>query len=180
MREALGALRIENPRHPFPQSEGRPKGLNLLGLFAHHPDLTRAYNTFNGHLLFGTTLTPRQRELVVLRVGVVRHAEYEWSQHVIQGRDAGLTDEEIARITAGPDAPGWSALDRALLTAVDELLADARISDATWALLVAELDDQQLMDLVFTVGAYEVMAMVMRSFGVQVDDDLRAWLEEHR
>ena len=47
------------PRHPFPQTEGRPKGLNILGTFAHHPELTRAYNTFNGHILFGTTLDLR-------------------------------------------------------------------------------------------------------------------------
>ena len=28
------------------------------------------------------------------------------------------------------------------------------------------------MDLVFTVGAYETVAMAFRSFGVELDDDL--------
>ncbi|MGZ4704738.1 MAG: carboxymuconolactone decarboxylase family protein, partial [Acidimicrobiales bacterium] len=176
MRDALGALRIENPRHPFPVVEpGRPKALNLLGLLAHHPDLTRAYHTFNGHVLFGTTLTPRQRELLVLRVGVVRRAEYEHAQHVILGLDAGLTAEEIDRITEGPDAPGWSPVDRAMLAAVDELVADACIGEETWAVLSAELDTQQLMDVVFTVGAYELLAMAMRTFGIEMDEDLRNW-----
>lgn len=176
MRAALGALRIENPRHPLPVMEpGRPKGLNLLGLLAHHPELTRAYHTFNGHVLFGTTLTPRQRELLVLRVGVVRGSEYEHAQHVILGFEVGLTGEEIDRIAEGPDAPGWSPLERALLRSVDELVADACIGDETWAVLSAELDTQQLMDLVFTVGAYELLAMAMRTFGVQLDDDLRNW-----
>jgi alkylhydroperoxidase family enzyme len=176
MREALGALRPENPRHPLPvQEPGRPKALNLLGTFAYHPQLTRAYNTFNGHVLFGTTLTPRQRELLVLRVGVLREAEYEHAQHVILGLDAGLTIEEIDRVAAGPDADGWSVLDRAMLAAVDELVADACIGSDTWAVLSAEFDTQQLMDLVFTVGAYEIMAMAMRTFGVQIDDDLRNW-----
>lgn len=176
MREALGALQIENPRHPFPEREpGRPKGLNLLGLLAHHPELTRAYHTFNGHVLFGTTLTARQRELLVLRVGVLRDADYEHRQHVILGLESGLTEDEIDRIAVGPAADGWSDLDRAMLAAVDELIADACISDDTWAVLAAELDAPQLMDLVFTVGAYELLAMAMRSFGVQVDDDLRDW-----
>lgn len=176
MREAMSALLIDNPRHPFPTREpGRPKGLNLLGLFAHHPELIRSYHTFNGHVLFGTTLTPRQRELLVLRVGVVRQAEYEHRQHVILGLEAGLTPEEVDRIGAGPDAAGWSPVERAMLAAVDELIADACITDETWEVLSDELDTQQLMDLVFTVGAYELLAMAMRTFGVQVDDDLRNW-----
>jgi alkylhydroperoxidase family enzyme len=173
MRGALAALTPPEPRHPLPRrDEGRPKGLNALGVLARHPALTRAFNTFNGHVLFATTLSPRQRELLVLRVAVDRDATYEWAQHVVQGRDAGLSDDEIARVAAGPDAAGWSPLDAAMLRAVDELVADACIAEGTWAALAAELDEQQMMDLVFTVGAYEVVAMAFRSFAVQLDDDL--------
>ena len=174
MREALAALRPPDPRHPLPpRRDDRPKALNALGTLARHPQLARAFHTFNGHVLFGSTLSPRQRELLVLRVATVRKSEYEWAQHVILAGDAGLDDEEIARITVGPDASGWSSLDRAMLTAVDELIGRAIISDSTWAVLAGELDDQQLMDLVFTVGAYEVLAMAFRSFGVELDADLR-------
>ena len=88
--------------------------------------------------------------------------------------EAGIDDDEIARIADGPDAPGWSPIDAAMLRAVDELVADAMVSDATWAVLAETMDDQQLMDLVFTVGAYDLLAMAFRSFGVELDDDLRA------
>ena len=174
MRDALAALMPAEPRHPRPRQEpGRPKGLNILGTFAHNPSLTRAYNTFNGHVQFGTSLSARQRELLVLRVAHVRDAPYEWDQHVIQGRDAGLSDEEIDDVRSRPDAPEWDPLEAAMLTAVDELIADARISDATWATLDADLEVEQLLDLVFTVGAYDALAMALGSFGVQVEDDLR-------
>lgn len=174
MRDALAALRPAEPRHPLPSREpGRPQGLNVLGLLANHPVLARAFHTFNGHVLFGTTLSVRQRELLVLRVAAVRDAEYEWAQHVVQARDAGISDAEIARVADGPDAAGWSALDAALLRAVDELVADALVTDTTWQALAAELDEQQLMDLVFCVGAYDLLAMAFRSFGLQLDDDLR-------
>jgi 4-carboxymuconolactone decarboxylase len=174
MREALAALRPPEPRHPLPGRGGdRPKGLNLLGTLAHHPALARAYHSFTGHVLFATTLSERQRELVVLRVAAVRQADYEWAQHVVLAADVGIDPEEIARIAKGPDAPGWSPLDRALLAAVDELVADAAIADATWEALAAELDVQQLLDLVFTVGAYDALAMLFRSFRVELDDDLR-------
>jgi alkylhydroperoxidase family enzyme len=175
MREALAALRPPEPRLPLPQQgSGRPKALNALGTLARHPALTRAFNTFNGHVQFATTLSARQRELLVLRVASRRRCPYEWAQHVVLAGDAGLGRDEIARTAEGPDAPGWSPLERAMLRAVDELLDDAMVADPTWRRLAGELDHQQLMDLVFTVGAYDAVAMAFRSFGVELDDDLAA------
>lgn len=172
MKAALAALRPPNPRHPLPsRAPGRPKGLNVLGTLAHHPELTHAFHTFNGHVLFASTLTPRQRELLVLRVATIRGCTYEWAQHVVQAGDAGLDEDEIARAAEGPDA-GWPPLDAAMLQAVDELVADATIADDTWKVLAAELDERQLMDLIFTVGAYDVLAMMLNAFGVELDDDL--------
>ena len=172
MRDALAALRPGDARHPRPETKGRPKALNALGTLARHPELTRAFNTFNGYILFSSTMTPRQRELLVLRVASVRQSAYEWEQHSVLAADAGLEADEVARIAQGPDAPGWSPLDRAMLSAEDEMIGAGAISDRTWQLLATELDDQQLMDLVFTVGAYEVLAMAFRSFGVELDEDL--------
>ena len=173
MRHAMGALRPPNADQATPRREDRPKGLNILGTLARHPELTRAFFTFNGHVLSASTLSARHRELLVLRVAALRGATYEWAQHVVMAEDAGLAGDEVARIAHGPDAPGWSTLERAMLAAVDELVTDATVADATWGVLAGELDDQQLMDLVFTVGAYEVVAMACRSFGIELDDDLR-------
>ncbi len=174
MHEALAALRPPNPRHSFPSREpGRPKGLNALGTLAHHPELARAFHTFNGHILFASSLSPRQRELLVLRVAAVRDSAYEWRQHVVLASDAGISAEEVDRIAEGPGAPGWSPVDRAMVSAVDELLRDATVAAGTWETLAAELEVEQLMDLVFTVGAYDTLAMAFRTFGVPLDDDLR-------
>ena len=172
MREALGAIRPAEPRHPFPQSEGRPKGLNVLGTFAHHPTLAKAYNTFNGHILFTTTLELRERELLVLRVAAVRQSAYEWAQHVVLAADVGLTEDEVSRIAEGPAADGWPPVDRALLQAVDDLLVDARIGEAAWAVLSEAFATEQLLDVIFTVGAYDALAMALMSFDVPLDADL--------
>jgi alkylhydroperoxidase family enzyme len=170
MREAFAPLLPPDDR---PRPEGRPKGLNALGMLAWHPELARAYNFFTGQMLYGSTLTPRQRELAVLRVAAVRDSEYEWAQHAATATDNGIEADEVARIGAGPDAPGWTDLERALLRAVDELVGDALISDETWSVLAGEFDERQLMDLVFTVGLYDVFAMALRTFGVALDDDLK-------
>jgi alkylhydroperoxidase family enzyme len=115
---------------------------------------------------------------VVLRVAALRDASYEWAQHVVQGIDAGVTPEEIDRIRTGPDASEWSPPDRALLQATDELVRHAVITDATWKELFSQLDEHQLMDLIFTVGAYDALAMAFKSFGIEVDEDLKPYADQ--
>lgn len=178
MSKALAALRPEKPRHPLPsRAPGRPKGLNVLGMFAHHPELATAYHTFNGHLLFGTTLTLRQRELVVLRVSHRRASDYEWAQHAVLAGDADITPDEVEAVRA-VDLDVWEPLEAALLSAVDELIDDARIGAETWETLAAHFDVQQLMDLVFTVGAYDALAMAFRTFDIEIDEDVHALLRK--
>jgi alkylhydroperoxidase family enzyme len=174
MREALAAMTPPAPRHDSLYRDGRPKGLNALGLFAHHPALARAFFTFNGHALRATSLTLRQRELLLLRVAALRDCDYMWAQHTLIGQDAGLTGEEIARIEQGPDDPSWAPFDAAVLRAADELVVDGTLSDQTWAVLATALDIQQLMDLVLSVGAFESTAFLMRAFALDLDDDLQS------
>lgn len=144
--------------------------LNIFATLAHHPDLLRRWLVFGTHVLRKSTLRPRERELVILRIGWLCRSEYEWGQHVLIGRDAGLTDEEIQSIAEGPNQPSWSAQDRLLLQATDELHRDARISDATWGALSEQLSSEQLLDLVFTVGQYNLVSMALNSFGVERDE----------
>ena len=137
---------------------------NVLGLLARYPALARAFLTFNVHLLTASTLPARTRELAILRVAWRRRGRYEWAQHVLIARRAGVTDEEIAGIRAG--AP-------TLITqAVDELDERSCLSDETYQALAADLDDRQLMDLVFTIGTYGLLAMAFNSFGVELDPGL--------
>lgn len=176
MKDALAALRPETSRHPRPlRGGGRPNGMNAINTLAHHPGLTKGFHALTGHILFNTTMTLRQRELVILRVASQRGSEYEWLQHVVLGMDNGLAREEIAAIETPNDAVTWSSLEAAMLDAVDQLIDDAKIATSTWDVLAAELDEQQLMDLIFTVGAYDALAMLFRSFEVEVDEDLQTW-----
>jgi alkylhydroperoxidase family enzyme len=167
MREALAPL-----QPPTPRDRERPKGLNLLGLFAHHPTLATGYNNLVSHLLYTSTISPRHRELLVLRVAVHRDSTYEWAQHAESANDDGITSAEVERIRSGPDAEGWSSLEAALLRAADELLQTATITDTTWQTLAADLDTQQIMDVVFTVGTYDLLAMALCTFEIELDDDL--------
>lgn len=172
MSDALKAMTPPKPHYEL-ASEGRPKGLNILGTLAHHPALARAFCTLNGHLLRATTLTERQRELVIMRVAVVQQSSYEWAQHVPMARDAGLTDLEIAGVAWGPDSPVWDDVDASLIRAVDGLVEQGSISDETWTVLREHLDNQQILDVIFTAGAYTTVAWMVESLGIALDDDLR-------
>lgn len=143
--------------------------LNIFATLAHHPKLLKRWTVFGNHVLSKSTLAFRERELVILRIGWLCRAEYEWGQHALIGRQAGLSDDEIRRITQGPDAPGWDAFDATLLRATDELHADSMVSDATWKALAERYDTQQLIDLVFTVGQYQLVSMALNTLGVQLD-----------
>ena len=144
--------------------------LNIFRTLAQHPRLMKRWLVFGNHVLSKQTLPPRERELVILRMGWLCRSEYEWSQHVVIGKASGLSDEEIERIAEGPEASGWDAGDAALLRAADELRADAFITDATWTELSKRWDTQQLMDLVFTAGQYNLVSMALNTLGVQLED----------
>lgn len=146
---------------------------NIYKTLAHHPDLYARWSPLGQFLLNGSSLPPREREIVMLRMGWLCQSEYEWSQHArIAKSSAGMTDAEVHRIAEGPNAPGWSEFERTLLRMVDELRYDTMISDATWKALKTKYSDQQIMESLFTAAQYQLVSMALNSLGVQLDPEL--------
>ncbi|GAA4810856.1 carboxymuconolactone decarboxylase family protein [Streptomyces ziwulingensis] len=137
---------------------------NALGLLVHHPALAEAFLTFNTHLLARNSLPDKMRELAILRVARRRGCRYEWAQHVLIGRRAGVSEEELEQVRTG----AGTLVNRA----VDELDTSSALSDATYAELARKLDARQLLDFVFTVGAYGLLAMAFNTFEVELDPGL--------
>lgn len=146
---------------------------NIYKTLAHHPDLYARWSPLGQFLLNGSSLPPRERELVMLRMGWLCQSEYEWSQHArIARASAGMTDAEVHRIAEGPQAAGWTEFERTLLRMVDELRYEAMISDATWKALRTKYSDQQIMESLFTAAQYQLVSMALNSLGVQLDPEL--------
>ena len=133
-------------------------------------DMCRKFWAFAGQFLTNNTIPARDRELLTLRTAWLSRGEYIWASHQDSfATKAGLTPQEVSRVTRGPDAEGWSAFDSALLRAVDELQTSRFISDATWKALGERYSDRQRVEVVMTVAAYTSLAMYFNSTGGQIE-----------
>lgn len=136
----------------IPQNGYMPE---FFAIMLRHPKLFRAHSDLAMVLMAGGDLPPRDRELVVLRIAWLCQAPYEWNAHVEMARRlTDLTATEIERIILGSTAPGWSLHDTAVLRAVEELMDDAMITDATWATLEKTYDERKLLELPVLIGQY--------------------------
>jgi len=143
--------------------------LHLFTVLAQHKRLFWSWAPFNGMLLYRGRLPKRDCELVILRVGHLRACAYELQQHRRIGLRRGLDAGTQAEIVAWPDSVEPSPRHRALLAAVDELIAARTMTDAGWRLLAGHLDRRQLIEFVTLVGQYDALAMTLNTLGVPMD-----------
>ena len=151
-----------------PTHDGTP--LNIFGTLGHHPKLLKRFNLLGGFLLNKGLLPPRERELVILRVGANARAEYEFGQHTVIGLSCGLAQDEIDALVRPADRHPWSDDDRALIELADDLHSHDCVSDATWSELAARWSDAQLTELLVVAGFYRLVSGFLNSTGVQLDD----------
>jgi len=158
--------------------QGADKNPVLL-TFAHHPKLADLFSQFNIHLLSSNTLPVKQRQIAIMRTAWICNATYMWSSHLRTSMRCGLSPDMYAPIKVGADDPYFSDFERVVIRATDELVHDKQISDASWQALMAEWNNQQMLDFLFTVGAYVTIAGVMRSTGAERTPELLELAEKY-
>jgi AhpD family alkylhydroperoxidase len=147
----------------------KPPDLSVVAFFAHHPELASKFLSWNHYMNSKACQLDRQtREMMILRVAIRKRSRYEWAQHVKAARKAGITDEVIHAIATGT-ATGRAGL---LTQAVDELTDDSTLSDETYQALRQELDERQLISLVFLIGTYSLLSVVFGAFRMELDPGL--------
>lgn len=151
------------------------ESLNISATLAHNTRVLKRFSQFGGTLLFRGVLPPRERELVILRVGANCQSVYEFGQHTVIGREAGLSDAEITALTGPVEGGSWSEEDRDLIALADELCGDDCVADATWSRLAARWDEDALVELVVVAGFYRLVSGFLNSAGVQLDPGVPGW-----
>ncbi len=143
--------------------------MHLFTTLGIHRPLLWAYLPFGGYLLYLGKLSRTDAELVILRVGHLRDAEYELQQHRRLARTRGVGPELQAKIFEGPDAEGLTDRQRALITATDEFIVTRGVSHETWAALAAYLTKPQLIEFCMLAGHYDLLAATMSTLNIPLD-----------
>jgi alkylhydroperoxidase family enzyme len=143
--------------------------LMLFKVLERHPELASRMRALGAGLLVHGRLGGADRELVIARVAARSGCAYEWGVHMATYAEvAGLTPELIAlTVTGAPDDPAWSPRQAALLRAVDELHAGARLSDEAWGGLRDHLDEPEALELLVLAGWYRTIAYVANGLEIE-------------
>lgn len=144
---------------------------NIYTTIVRAPDLAEAMTTL-GRTLRGGTLSLRHRETLILRTGWNCDSAYERAQHERVARYGGMTEDDLARIAAGPGADGWDPVELVLCRLADELHAGTAVSDETWAALSAAYDETDCILAVMLVGYYHLVSQVLNALRVPIEDDV--------
>ncbi len=153
----VAAKRIRAPR------------MHLFTTLGQHRLLFLSFLPYSGLLLNWGKLPKRDKELVILRVGHLRGSEYELQQHRRLGRSRGVDNSLQEKIFTGPDAEGLSDRQRAMLTAVDELILRRDLSDETWSALAAHLSTEQMIEFCALATNYDAIAAMLAALRVPMD-----------
>jgi len=152
--------------------------LNVYSTLMRNQDIMMRVMMMLRQLSSKITISERERELVILRTAWLCYSEYEWGNHLLLEKQAGLTNEEIDYIETGSTAEEWNSTDSLLLKTVDELYVDNFISDETWIALNEKYDFEQIRDIIFLVGQYNLLAMFLNTFGVPLEYNKKGFEEE--
>ena len=140
--------------------------------YAHHPKLADVFSQFNIHLLTTNTLPLKQRQIAIMRTAWITKTTYMWSSHLNTSVSCGLSPEMFGPIQVGASDPYFTDFERTVIRATEELVENQKVATDTWDLLMAEWDNQQMLDFLFTVGCYVMTAGVLRSTGVERQENL--------
>lgn len=174
---------------------------NVFLTMARHPKLGTSFFKYSGRLLMTSKVDIGLRELVILRIAWLYRSAYEWAQHVefalsntkidkdhIEAYKSGgvetdkaqgaLTPAQIEAVKRGPDDPIFTDVESAALRAVDQLKETGHIDDATWQTLSSKLDEDVLIELVFYMGTYALLAWVFNAFGMEPEERQRHYAED--
>jgi alkylhydroperoxidase family enzyme len=156
--------------------------LNIFQVLLRHPRLARAFSDLTTMLLFEGDLDARLRELAIMRIGWVTGSEYEWSQHWRIARSLGVSTEDLLAVREGPSHPAFAPAERAVLSAVDEVVTGGSMSAATWQSCVRALGagPHVMLELVAVIGAWRMVASLLLSLAIPLEEGVDRWPPDGR
>lgn len=154
-------------------------GNHVLNTLAQHPEVAELFLVFNRYLLKSSTLPVRWRQIAIMRVAWLKKSRYIWSSHLRTSQRAGLEEGIFDPVKHGAAAPYWNEEEKIILQATDQLTHTTDLDDQHWQALSEILNQQQVLDFLFTLGAYIQMSMVTNALRIDREQALLELAEKY-
>ena len=151
--------------------------LAIFQVLLNHPTLARAINDLLATMLWHGKLDTRLRELVIMRIGWLTASDYEWTQHWRVALGLGVSPDDLVGVRNWREHKGFGPIERAVLSATDDVVADGAISANSWTACERELgpDPAVLIELVTAIGAWRMIASILHTLQVPLEDGVESW-----
>ncbi len=149
--------------------EGGARVLNLYRALAHNPNVLLNFTRLGNSLLSRAELSPKLRELVILRIARLTGSEYEWAQHYPVALEVGVTREQTEAISHWSDSTKFSDEERAVLQYADEVAQNVEVKDKTFKALRQYLNEQCIVELTASIGYWGMVARFLVPLQIEID-----------
>lgn len=174
------------PRLPLDEAKaaadeaGVPDYMAELAIFQvllNHPTLAGAFNDLLATMLWRGKLDSRLRELVILRIGWLTACDYEWTQHWRVAQGLGVSAEDLLGVRDWRAYQTFGPAERAVLAATDDVVRNGAVSAESWSACQHEFgeDAAVLVELVTAIGAWRMVASILHSLQVPLEDGVASW-----
>jgi alkylhydroperoxidase family enzyme len=156
--------------------------LSIFQVLFNHPQLARVLNDLLAAMLWHGALDSRLRELVIMRIGWLTACDYEWTQHWRVASGLGVSAQDLLGVRDWQAYDGFGPVERAVLAATDDVVRDGSVSAESWAACERELhsDKTVLVELVTVISAWRMVASILQSLDVPLEDGVAGWPPDGR
>ncbi len=147
------------------------KVLNLFKVMGHCPYIGLNFQRLGNSILLGEVLSPRLRELAILRVGNLAGAEYEFKQHIPRALEAGASKKQVDEISDWASSAAFNDQERAVLQYTDEVAQHIGAADDTFAKLRSFLSEHEIVELTTAIGYYGMVCRILVALQIELEPE---------
>ena len=143
--------------------------INLYKVLAHNPAILRNFTRLGGSLMGKAELSPKLRELAILRIARLTGSDYEWAQHYLIALETGVSQKQTEAISNWKGSTEFSEIERAVLLYTDEVAQNVKVKDETFKVLRQYLSEQSIVELTLSIGFWGMVARFLVPLQVDID-----------
>ena len=144
--------------------------LNLYRAVANSPQVTRDLIKLGNSLISKTELSPKLRELAIMRIARLYDCGYEWAQHKPVALEYGVSRNQLDAIDSWKESDTFTSEERAVLQYVDEVSQKVKVETRTFEALRQYLDERKIVELTLAIGWWGMLARFLVPLEVEIDE----------